>query len=384
MKKLSVMLLIALSATVLAAGCGKKDEPAADEAANDEATVIEIETEDQEPEVEEEAEETREGMYRSELTNEWTDEALKNQRPVAVMVDNDKNALDHYGLSHADILYELTNSTKNNGITRLMAIVKDYAAVPQIGSMRSVRPSNFTIAPEWNAILCFFGGPFYIDDYAKNDYIDTLDGNGKFNKLPDGTYKRVDNGKAREYTAYGYGDGFVKGIEANGYDVEYNEHYPGKDEENFQHFKFTSETKPVEFTSAQKPQSASKVELAFKLNKPYFEYNEEDKLYYRFEYGGKHIDAETGGQLAFKNLILQDTRYHQYDENGYMAFYTIDTGRDGWYITEGQAIHITWEKTGDTVPTKYYDDEGNEIVLNTGKTFIALIPDDIFENNVIE
>lgn len=36
-------------------------------------------------------------LYRSELTNEWIDISLKNQRPVAIMVDNEKAALPHYG-----------------------------------------------------------------------------------------------------------------------------------------------------------------------------------------------------------------------------------------------------------------------------------------------
>ena len=36
------------------------------------------------------------GMYRSELTNEWIPETLRNQRPIAVMVDNEKLLEDHY------------------------------------------------------------------------------------------------------------------------------------------------------------------------------------------------------------------------------------------------------------------------------------------------
>ena len=71
-------------------------------------------------------EETREGMYRSELTNEWIDESLQNQRPVAIMVDNEKTALPHYGLNDADIVYEMMNSTANGEITRFMALFKDW------------------------------------------------------------------------------------------------------------------------------------------------------------------------------------------------------------------------------------------------------------------
>lgn len=99
-------------------------------------------------------EETREGMYRSEITNEWIDESLKNQRPVAIMVDNEKTALPHYGLTEADVVYEIMNSTANGRITRLMAIVKDWGKIQQFGSVRSTRPTNIMLAAEWNAVLC--------------------------------------------------------------------------------------------------------------------------------------------------------------------------------------------------------------------------------------
>lgn len=59
-----------------------------------------------------------EHSYRSELTNEWIDEDLKDQRPIAVMVDNEKTALPHYGLTEADVVYEIMNSTLNDRITR--------------------------------------------------------------------------------------------------------------------------------------------------------------------------------------------------------------------------------------------------------------------------
>ena len=60
--------------------------------------------EEEEPEEEEVVyEETKEGFVRSELTNEWIDEKLENQRPIAVMVDNELTALDHYGVNQSSI-----------------------------------------------------------------------------------------------------------------------------------------------------------------------------------------------------------------------------------------------------------------------------------------
>ena len=50
-------------------------------------------------------------------------------------------------------------------------------------------------------------------------------------------------------------------------------------------------------------------------------------------------------------------------------------GMNGYYITNGYAIPITWEKEDDYALTKYYDPNGNEIVLNTGKTMICIVED---------
>ena len=73
-----------------------------------------------------------------------------------------------------------------------MALFKDYESVDQIGSIRSVRPTNVILAAEWNAIICHDGGPFYVDEYLDEACSDHFSG----------TFSRVDNGKSREYTEY--------------------------------------------------------------------------------------------------------------------------------------------------------------------------------------
>ena len=37
---------------------------------------------------------------------------------------------------------------------------------------------------------------------------------------------------------------------------------------------------------------------------------------------------------------------------------------------------ITWKKGDYTSPTQYFDANGNELVLNVGNTYIAIIPSD--------
>lgn len=360
MKKSQLLLVLTLSSAVLFTGCGKDEE----EQPQVSAPTIQVVTETPTITTEEvQSEETREGMVRSELTNEWIDEELKDQRPIAVMVDNEKTALPHYGLSQADIVYEMTNSTLNDGITRFMVMYKDYDDIEQIGSIRSVRPSNLVISPEWDAIVCHDGGPFYIDDYIANDYVDHFSG----------TFSRVDNGKAREYTEY-----ILKGdMEKNFSNSSVSKTFTSykKDEP---HYLFASESEPNDLSQYSDAVSATHVELPFKHNKPYLEYDESTQKYLYFEYGQAHKDPGNGdAQLAFDNLLLQNARYVKFDDNGYMMFYVKDSGREGYYITKGKAIKITWTKPeDDCAATRYYDSDGNEIEINTGKTYVALIPDD--------
>ncbi len=68
--------------------------------------------------------------------------------------------------------------------------------------------------------------------------------------------------------------------------------------------------------------------------------------------------------------------YEQLDENGYLTYYMINTGnpRKGLYITDGEAVDIMWLKDSETSITKFYDENGEEIVINPGKTYIGFVP----------
>lgn len=322
----------------------------------------------EESSVEETTEENREGMYRSELTNEWIDESLKNQRPIAVMVDNEKTALPHYGLTEADVVYEIMNSTANGRITRLMAIVKDWGKITQFGSIRSTRSTNVLLAAGWNAVLCHDGGPFYIDVYLAEDYSNNFSG----------TFSRVDNGKAREFTEYICEGDLDKNFTNKKYSTEYNEHYEGE------HFVFADEE--VDLSTAAGSKDATYVELPFPHNSSTLKYNEETGTYDYYEYGKAHVDAaHDNAVLSFENVILQDCTFSQLDDNGYLIYNCIDTGRDGYYLTNGKAIPIKWEKTGATMPTYFLDAKtGEQIEMNTGKTYISLVPSDTWDDVVIK
>lgn len=377
-------MIIAVMAMVLA-GCsqGESNSPATPtvekivEGVNDVDTLNGKPEPTEEPVPEIEEEKDPEGMYRSELTNEWIDEGLKNQRPIAVMVDNEKTALDHYGVNSADIVYEMMNSTENDRISRLMVVMKDWRNIEQLGSVRSTRPTNFMIAAEYNAMLIHDGGPFYNNDYYKKNYVNNLNGG----------FARFVNGKKTEFTEYVTAeeytntkgkkfDGLNKRVEDAKYSIEYNEFYSGP------HFEFAEEENDL--SSASNSTTATYVSLPFYHNSSELKYNETTGLYEYYEYGKPHIDALTGEVTAFKNAIVYGVSHTQLDENGYLIYNVIGKGDHGYFLTNGKAIPISWVKPDETAITEFYIPEtGEKIKLNTGKTYIAIVPDDTWSKVVV-
>lgn len=383
LKTFAVGALCTVSVLALFAGCKKSelqnvenpDEPSNVVTINSDIVNVE-DPKEEEPEVVEEVyEETKEGFVRSELTNEWIDEALENQRPIACMVDNELTALDHYGVNQADVVYELMNSTENGRVTRLMCLIKDWEKIEQLGSIRSTRTTNVMLSGEWNAILVHDGGPFYINDYIGMPYCNNLSGG----------FARFSNGKATEFTEYVTYESYTNPktgktyaglgarIKERGYSTEYNQYYEGK------HWVFAKGDNKL--ASASDAKKAEKVDLPFPHNKSKLNYNSEKKVYEYYEYGKAHIDALDGETTSFTNVILECISFTQLDKNGYLTYNVTDsTSHEGYYLTKGVAVPITWSKaTPEGITHYYYKSTGQEIELNTGKTYIAFVPADSWD-----
>lgn len=375
MKYLKALSIVALSAALILSGCGKDEEevqpvvePIIQAQPTPEATP---EAAPEEEEVEEDVP-PEEGMVRSPLTNEWISGDLENARPIAVMSPNDSNALPHYNLAKADILYEVP---VEGGITRSMAVIKDWEGLDRIGNVRSCRDYFVYWALEADSIYIHFGGPFYINDIIEQPSTDNITGCNYGETHHDGLYSNAfyrSTDRSAPQNAYTSADGINEAIESLGFSKTYrDEYYQGA------HYKFASESNPNTLEAYNDAIDAKEVDLtpAYPITKTSFTYNEEDGLYYRYIYGDPDVDGATNEQLAFKNLIVQSTYHEVRDAKGYLAFQVHDTTRDGYYFTNGKAIHVTWEKTADYEPTKYYDDNGNEVEFNTGKTMVCIIKD---------
>lgn len=312
----------------------------------------------------------RDGMVRSKLTNEWVDADVAATRPIAVMIPNESSAIPHYNLSEASVIYE---ANVEGRMTRMLAIFEDWEKLSKIGNVRSLRAYFAYWAFEWDAFIVHYGGPPFINDLMDDPNTQTVDGNQASDSAA--FFRSAD--RSAPHNGYATGSGLASVVQKKGYSLTYR----GLTDEN--HFVFTTEAAPntlTQYGASAKDATYIDMSNCYPLTRCYFEYNEDDGLYYRFQHlsgstDGPHTDAATGEQLSFKNIIIQNA-YSEEIVNGYLAFQCHDTSRDGWYFTNGKGIHIKWSKTNDYGATKYYDDFGNEIVVNTGKTMICIVQEE--------
>lgn len=356
MRRIRYMAILAVVGVMLA-GCGRKEvkaEPAAEEKP---VVAVQEETAEEAPPVEPVAEEpvvTHEGQMQSYLTGEWVELAIGTRRPVAVMLNNIQVATPQCGISKAGVVYE---APVEGALTRLMGIFEDYDQLEKIGSVRSARNYYVYFAVEFDAIYAHFGQSAYALNLLDRDNVDNLSG---LSGIGGTVYFRTTDRKA-PHNAYASASGIAAGIEAKGYDKNYDAGYTG-------HYQFAADGESIVPDGI----SAMVVKPGYPINKPWFEYNTADGLYYRFQYGGIQIDEMTNQQLAYKNIILQNCSSSNFDNTQYLNI-NVQSGGSGKFITNGKSIDITWKKDSEFGPTRYYNTAGEEIRLNQGKTWVCII-----------
>lgn len=308
-----------------------------------------------------------EEQVRSVYTNELIPASQASLRPIAVMMPTDKAAQPSYGIGNAKILYEIM---EEGNISRQLAVIDNWHGLERIGNIRSCRDYYIPQACEWDAILIHFGGVYYMQDKITAPHINNLSGTYEYGTGGDapgaGYYFRSTDRKA-PHNAYISASGITKASEKLGYSLTVREEYY-----NPSHFTFAEGVNTLEQYGNAMPGNVVDLSEIFSYTKSYFTYDAATGQYYKNIHGKAHTDALTGEQLTFSNIIIQNTNWAKRDEKGYLTFQNIDSTSDGYYFTKGRGIHITWTKTSDYAPTKYYDDNGNEIQINEGKTYIAI------------
>lgn len=346
---------VILTAAAIFAGCGKDKENTEDTVNVTEAEFATETTVTEEPEIEHDG-------YYNDLTGEWnTDRTEEYGRPISVMINNIGDAIPQAGIAEADIIYEFK---VEGGITRLLAFYSEYENIEKLGSVRSCRPYYVTESLEFDAIYVHYGQSPQGEEILASSGIDHLSG---LDAEGSTVFYRASD-KVAPHNVYTNGEMLLAGIEYKNYSTEHDEDFESK-------FSFNEE---VETPSGG--ETANKITTTFNSSRaPWFEYNSNDGLYYRFQYGTEHIDENTGEQIAFENIIIQFAHYTSIDDHDRQEIDLVTSG-DGLYASDGVIIPITWKKSSSGSQTKYYTEDGNELILNPGKTWVTVFEEDEAEN----
>lgn len=307
-----------------------------------------------------------EGMVRSPVTNDWISAAQAGRRPVAVMYPTDRKAQPQYGLDRAEIFYEIM---EEGSMSRQMAIMTDWDGLSRIGNIRSIRDYFVITSMEWDAILVHFGGPeIFVQDILTRSDVDNINGVGGIMGPDYGAFYRIPAGSRSEHTAYTDSEHLKKAIEKAGFPTEFREEY-----REAERWRFAPASRPADLSSLPECTEATEIDMSgcFPVTKSSFLYNAQDRLYYRSIYGEPQRDALTGNQMAFSNILIESCDWGERGA-GYLYFHVLDEGHKGYFITGGKMIPCTWGKTSEYGVTRFYDLNGEEITLNTGKTMICI------------
>lgn len=315
--------------------------------------------------------ETVNGRMQSYLTGEWLKKEEAVKRPIAVMIPNNKAAMPQYGLTQAAIIYE---APVEGRITRLMAVFEDYNELDYIGPVRSSRDYFIYVAMGYQAIYCNWGlARPYVEELINRDTVQNISAAVEGIRKPsDEAFGRIKRpGYATEFTGYLFMDGLKKALERREYEIEYDTDFVPPF--TFAADKHLAEYKENEDAFSIYPGGKDANSGGYGLANPYFEYDEQDHLYYRFQDGEKQIDEYNGDQLAVSNVVLQYCHGEVRDKKDYLAFGVHGEGK-AFVFTNGKVIEGAWKRyDGDGTPAKFYDKNDNEIIFNQGKTWICNI-----------
>lgn len=379
-KKIVLLMTSFLLAFLFLGGCGDKPEPEVTQEPEIEEQITQEVPEEpvsEEPEIVRaypviEEREVVNGKMQSYLTGEWVDSDIATRRPIAVMIPNNKPAMPQYGLSKASIIYE---APVEGRITRLMAVFENFDDLDRIGPVRSSRDYFLYVAMGYEAIYCNWGlARPYVEELINRPEVYNVSAavEGIHNPA-DEAYGRVSRpGYAKEFTGYLKIDGLFDAVDRLGYDWNYDGGYVPQ-------FLFAADDTTADYadnddaTLIYPGGKSGGNSGGYGSYHPYFEYNEDDHLYYRYQDGSKQIDEYNGDQLAVSNVVFQYCHGEVRDSHDYLAFGVHGEG-DAIIFTNGKVIKGTWSRyDGDFTPAKFFDENGDEIIVNQGKTWICNI-----------
>ncbi len=280
-------------------------------------------------------------------------ERLLERRPLLVSYDNLNDAWPQSGVSHADFYIEVLAEGQ---ITRFLCLY--YSDLPEmIGPIRSARPYIVMKAKEHDAYLAHVGGSMQALADIQNYGIADLDGlwSGAFNRVPP---------KVAPHNTYATYEDLMAEAQNLGYRMN--------GEPVFYEF---GDEKQLDDADA-----ATNVTFSYRQPGMYdtvgyassYQYDSKTGLYTRHLNGEIQKDEHDEGTIDVANILVQYASHQVLDDEGRLAI-DLYSGGNAYLFRDGKVLPLQWKKDEMTELTRFYYEDGREVVLAEGKTVLHIV-----------
>ncbi len=282
----------------------------------------------------------------SPLTGIEVSPDLAKRPTVSVIVENSPEARPQSGLIKSGAVYEFL---VEGGITRFVAVHQEQMA-EKIGPVRSLRTQFIDIIMGFDSGVVHDGGdPKAIVDFSRLGGRDLAGG---------GIYWRASDRWAphNEYTS-----------EKLAYDLMQTRGFTSSDYTPW----VRKPDAPLEIPTA----STIAINPSSFLYGVDYTYVPSKNSYNRFMADQAHKDKETAQQVSPKVVIAIKAPHRIVDTVGHQGIDLVGSN-EAWIFQDGGVIKGVWKKTSRTTNMSFVDAEGKDIKLNTGQTWVTVIPTD--------
>ena len=234
-----------------------------------------------------------------------------NYYPILVNIDAHPDALPHWGIASADIVYEMP--IQKDGSTRSAAIF--MSSVPNfVGPVRSARVPMASLREMWDSAWVFYG---WQNADKKNDLVVDVD-NWALHLHEDARQKGrwvfpFVEGIEKNYSSYFHRESDGEHVAPHNVQIDLQQVLALFTKESTKHpFKFTE-------TGLDRGVDVSRITINYKTTDPAYiteyVYNENSGLYDRYRNGEPYIDGSTGVATSYANVIVIRTSVTWYNNN---------------------------------------------------------------------
>jgi hypothetical protein len=271
-------------------------------------------------------------------------------RVVSVKIENSPEARPQTGLDKADIVYE---TVTEGGITRFNALFQSQNPI-LAGPVRSARPSDFSIVPQYHALFAHCGADSQVraklTDRSLFDDMDQF-----FNPGP---YSRAKDRPAPHNLYVNLAALRTAAVRNRGYAAT----------ETIDGLAFARSSSTASSTVG------SVTVLFSSSNKATWKFEAGSGLYARSINGKPHLDKVSHKQLTARNVVVLWARVTNYVKGSHGQVVDIELTGSGRasVFRDGQRFDGTWEASA-TTPPRLSAADGSSIRLDPGNTWFQVI-----------